>query len=991
MLDLARLSVTVSLIALITIGCSSGSANPTVPMNSDGSAISENAPGNNRALWGIWNIRLDASQPEFVIAPARYATAHFDITDWLLPPDCDDCLKIEVNSFDPVTRILDADVTLRNPTHLTGYDVRGILYTNEFGHELRNADAWTSLWDIPGGDDINPFKAFAKEVSHRLFDVDAEHTENYLVYIPVPPNFNGIIFAVDASWPGNCKEPYAYGGFDQNGVLYQFPGASTDIVVWLEYWQSYVNKVTLFAPEITGEDATPLTPIGGIWTLQVMNNTGAEPGDHLVRLAASTDSSATLCLYNYVTITITETDVPFVNAIIPDKSGPGVDLVDVKIFGSGFLSPEVDVRLSKDGEPEIEASNVEVNDASTVTCDIQIPYDAVLGFYDVEVEIPGGQPGIGTGLFEIINPGPFNPVDVTPWGLNFTPKGIVREGNYAYMTTEYRGLHIFDISDSFNPELIAIVPTSGKHWSIDVSNGYAYLSGYNDPVKIIDVDPPESAHIVSSVDVEGKIAVQDNYAFVVNKNNITTIDISSPEDAYIAGVRTDMYKSVVYCLEIEGDYAYLAYKGWIGTHVQVYDISQPIDIIVKGTVKIDGGYVNGMDYLDGYLYVPGGSINIIDVSNPDYPYIAHHKSHQDSTDVVIADGYMFVIIPNLGLDVFKLVPGDILDFITQLELPGIPGWFDIDNGALYIANSTLGLQVVDITDPESPRCKNTTPSVGIVGGLDFTEDYAFTTGGETVKVLDITHPESAGIVKLLDVSENTSGIVVQDGYAYAVGDDLVIIDIDPLESAYTAGSLNYGVWGGIQCIDVENGIAFMNRYGKKQIMIADVDPPDAPAFMENKYINDIIMDIEVLNGYAYAAGLYSLLVLDIDPPGSVNQVAMLSYDWYNKRSIKVHNGYAYFGNGNSLLVADIDPPELTHEVGAHSMTDDVMDVDASGQYLYVANNTGDLQIMNINDPETPYLVQSVEVPGCAMGVRVYNGYAYVWCEDPDGIQIIKLW
>ena len=174
-------------------------------------------------------------------------------------------------------------------------------------------------------------------------------------------------------------------------------------------------------------------------------------------------------------------------------------------------------------------------------------------------------------------------------------------------------------------------------------------------------------------------------------------------------------------------------------------------------------------------------------------------------------------------------------------------------------------------------------------------------------------------------------------------------------------------------------------------MIADVDPPDTPAFMPNQDINDIILDIEVLNGYAYVAGLYSLLVLDIDPPESVTQIGMLPSNWYNKRSINVHNGYAYFGNGNSLLVGDIDPPESIHEVGGYVLTDDVMELDASGQYLYVANFKGDLRIMDIHDPEAPYLVNSVEVPGSAGGVRVNNGYAYVWCEDPDGIQIIKLW
>ena len=87
---------------------------------------------------------------------------------------CEACIEINVNSFDPVTRILDVDVLLRNSIGINGYDVRGILYTDEAGHLLTNPDNWTDLYDIPGGRDINPFKAYNKDDYYRSFPGDAD-------------------------------------------------------------------------------------------------------------------------------------------------------------------------------------------------------------------------------------------------------------------------------------------------------------------------------------------------------------------------------------------------------------------------------------------------------------------------------------------------------------------------------------------------------------------------------------------------------------------------------------------------------------------------------------------------------------------------------------------------------------------------------------------------------------------------------------------------
>ena len=106
--------------AAAVFGCSEkGNSNITLPQEQiPSSTIGSSASG--RMLWGMWEISLNPAKDTMTALPARKLQAHFNITDMLLPPECDDCLAIAVNSFDPVTRILDVDVTLRNPSPLNG-------------------------------------------------------------------------------------------------------------------------------------------------------------------------------------------------------------------------------------------------------------------------------------------------------------------------------------------------------------------------------------------------------------------------------------------------------------------------------------------------------------------------------------------------------------------------------------------------------------------------------------------------------------------------------------------------------------------------------------------------------------------------------------------------------------------------------------------------------------------------------------------------------
>ena len=286
------------------VGCSSQSDNPYVP-NDGASELRLNEGSSSRGILGMWQVSIDPSTLDAAVIPLRAADIHYDVTVMVLPPACPDCLSVEPQGINSLTQILDVDVVLTNRYQQDAYDVRVILETSSLGFKLTNADDWTSLWDMPGGGTINPFLAYARDVDLRKFAIAAEHTRKALIYLPDLTNLPDMVFAVDVSWPDNCKEPYTIDNFVQGGILYSTLGSIAEIFVDVHDWQNNVDKVTLVAPMITGAQFIQFTHyLGDTWRLVLVNNTGIAPGDYPVRVIGRASDSPLVPLHDYFTVTV---------------------------------------------------------------------------------------------------------------------------------------------------------------------------------------------------------------------------------------------------------------------------------------------------------------------------------------------------------------------------------------------------------------------------------------------------------------------------------------------------------------------------------------------------------------------------------------------------------------------------------------------------------------------------------------------------------------
>ena len=187
-------------------------------------------------------------------------------------------------------------------------------------------------------------------------------------------------------------------------------------------------------------------------------------------------------------------------------------------------------------------------------------YNVMIAAWDIPTDVHVFDEATAIVSNEII----FNPADVTPPWLNFSPCDVFIDGNYAYIAGDVNGLHIFDVSNPLNPIWVNRVDTPGSAEGVYVTGGYAYVADDWGGLQIIDVEPPESASIVKTVDTPGKIygvLVSGGYAYVADgSSGLQIIDVEPIGSASIVkSVYTSGPAEGVY---VTGGYAYVA--DWYG-------------------------------------------------------------------------------------------------------------------------------------------------------------------------------------------------------------------------------------------------------------------------------------------------------------------------------------------------------------------------------------------------------------------------------------------
>ncbi len=156
-----------------------------------------------------------------------------------------------------------------------------------------------------------------------------------------------------------------------------------------------------------------------------------------------------------------------------------------------------------------------------------------------------------------------------------------------------------------------------------------------------------------------------------------------------------------------------------------------------------------IDY-GGYLRVVGS------VDTPSYTW-----------GVAISDSYTCVADGVSGLQVIDITNPQSPRIVGSLDTPGDARGVAVSGSYAYVADGASGLQVIDITNPQSPRIVGSVDTPGRAWGIAVSGDYAYVAGGASgLQVIDITNPQSPRIKGSVDTPGDAFDVAASGSYAY---------------------------------------------------------------------------------------------------------------------------------------------------------------------------------------------------------------------------------
>jgi len=282
----------------------------------------------------------------------------------------------------------------------------------------------------------------------------------------------------------------------------------------------------------------------------------------------------------------------------------------------------------------------------------------------------------------------------------------------------------------------------------------------------------------------------------------------------------------------------------------------------------------------------------------------------------------------------------------------------VDENYAYVAAGYNGLHIFDLSDPEHPEWLNSVKSLvphrsdDIWRKVEVVDGIAYVSGeGHGLVLIDVDPPESAYVIKQIDLYEKPFDVDVVDGYAYVACTYLgfAIFDIDPPESAHLVSKINapYNHYS----VQVVGDYAYMTS-ASQPIYIIDISDKDNP-----------------------------FVATEFDPPGSAMESLLVG------NLLFIANEYS-----DGLEVWDVSDPLNPVNAGGAATLGEPRDLDIYGNILCTVGMTigtisvTRIEFFDISDPVNPVKIATHDPYFNATRVDIQDGYAYV-CDEVAGILV----
>jgi hypothetical protein len=330
------------------------------------------------------------------------------------------------------------------------------------------------------------------------------------------------------------------------------------------------------------------------------------------------------------------------------------------------------------------------------------------------------------------------------------------------------------------------------------------------------------------------------------------------------------------------------------------------------------------------------------------------------------------------------------------------------------ADTTATFFTVDISDP----LRRSTARVGHHGAKvrEVAMDpapYAYAIGPwGYLDVFDLTDPANPVLLQSVSAPENMYKIQIRGDLAYVVAltNGLLIYDIsDPgqvhLEGEYVAQD---NFWGFSDLALVGDKVLLAARSSGStgsQIWSIDVSSPSSPGWhtaYNTPFDAMSYFKLAEAGGVVYfGQKRHEVYFMRLSHPdnyhllgvtlgGNLAGLKVFDGNLFMRRYIAVDGQEFVDGRAHIISVSSPSPGEPIGAINTPGQSYAVVqDPNAKDPFLYVADGTAGVQIVDVQDPLNPVIVGSVDTPGNAVDIVVDGGLAYV-ADSGSGLQVVDV-
>jgi len=534
--------------------------------------------------------------------------------------------------------------------------------------------------------------------------------------------------------------------------------------------------------------------------------------------------------------------------------------------------------------------------------------------------------------------------------LGDLPKGIVLDGDTAFVVANAAGFLAVDVSRPDHPEVLGSLDSPDRMTGLAVVGQTAFVANLGSGLLVLDVSDPAAPREISKLDVAGSVydvAVHGELAYLAcYDDGLTVVDVSDPSAP-----------------------AVIATLGDIGRALAL-DVSS------------DGRLVAATDRYEG-------DFRLVDVSDPTHPLQVGLVENNDyALDVALSGSCAYLANRTYGLRVYDVTDPTAPVEVATVREDGQTEGVSIHGTTAYLANHYGGLRLVDVTDPTAAAEVGSIESYPDLKQAAMEGGLAVAAAGNRLVTLDVADPAAPTALATVTFSGYANAVLLDGDLAYVAADyrGLKVVDVSDPTVPVVVGT-------GETCDAYEldrRGSTVFVACGSGGLGVVDVSSPTEPLVLGS--LDDVSGDtVAAADGVVYMTDYATgLSVVDVADPAAPSLVSVIPLPRPSHRPTVNGNRLFVPTSRDGVVVLDITNPLVPLEVGRVVPTSYLFGTAPVGDLLFIASIYNGGFVYDVSNPAAAVQLATVDFAVNREGEVSFEGALVMATEDDSGLEIFDL-